>query len=520
MIIGDWLQRREQLSPHRVALIDAASNWQPITYRAWNRTANRTAHWLRTLDVGKGDRVAVLAHNCVAYLDLWFACGKLGAILQPLNWRLTTGELADLIADAEPRVLLYGAEFVAQAQKIRSAPGSVIRWVALDAKTRSDAADPCLDERRHAPDTPPPPVELSWDDPWALCYTGGTTGTPKGAILTHGNIAWNAINTITGWGLTPDDVAILNAPLFHTGGLNVFTAPLVQIGGASIVCRSFDCDQVFDLLADGGVTLLFGVPTMFLALQRHPRWAAASFDRLRLVISGGAPCPQPVFERFWERGIAFKTGYGLTEAGPNTFWLPPEDVQRKPGSVGFPLFYIDARIVDEAGRTCAAGEVGELLVRGPHVCAGYWRRPDETAHTIVDGWLRTGDLARCDDEGYYYIVGRRKDLLISGGENVYPAEVEDVLAAHPDVAEVALIGVADAEWGEVGRAYVVPQNGHAPDADALIAFARERLARFKVPKSVAFVAELPRTGAGKIDKNLLRQWAAQDDPTPAPREEA
>jgi len=307
------------------------------------------------------------------------------------------------------------------------------------------------------------------------------------------------------WGLTPDDVTILNSPLFHTGGLNVFTAPLVHIGGTSIVCRGFDVDQVFDLIRDRGVTITFGVPTMFIALQQHPRWAAADFSRLKLIISGGAPCPLPVFEKFWDRGVDFKTGYGLTEAGPNTFWLPKEDVRRKPGAVGFPLFHVDVKIVNEQGSECSADEVGELLIRGPHVCGGYWKRPAETAQAIVGGWLHTGDLARRDSEGYYTIVGRSKDLIISGGENIYPAEVESVLHAHPAVAEAALIGVSDEKWGEVGRAIVVPHHDALLSAEELNAFCQARLARYKIPKSFVFVESLPKTAAGKIDKKVLRK---------------
>ncbi len=296
-------------------------------------------------------------------------------------------------------------------------------------------------------------------------------------------------------------MTILNAPLFHTGGLNVFTAPLVHIGGASIVCREFDAQQVFDLLRDYPVTLYFGVPTMFVALQEHPRWQEATFSRLRLLISGGAPCPLPVCERFWERGVPFKSGYGLTEAGPNTFWLPDEWVRRKPGAVGFPLFHVGVRVADPSGQECAPGEVGELLVRGPHVCAGYWQQPQATAEAIRDGWLHTGDLARRDEEGCYTIVGRLKEMIISGGENIYPAEVESVLAAHPAVAEVALVGVPDARWGEVGVAFVVAR---APLAEEeLLAFARERLARYKVPRHVLLRDALPRTGAGKVDKRAL-----------------
>ncbi len=494
----DWLGRRALLTPDKVALIDTLSGGRNITYREWDRSANRTANLLRErLRVKKGDRVAVLAMNCVEYLDLWFACGKLGAILQTLNWRLTPSELAGLIDDATPTVLIYSPDFTALADSLRSHtghhPSHFIPISDLQSLISSHS------------DSPPLSPDLSWNDPWVICYTGGTTGLPKGAVLTHRSITANSVNTVMSWGLTPDDVAILNAPLFHTGGLNVFTAPLVHIGGRSIVCQTFDADQVFDLVRHGGATLFFGVPTMFIAMQQHPRWAEADFSRLRLIISGGAPCPLPVFEKFWARGVDFKTGYGLTEAGPNTFWLPPADVRRKPGSVGFPLMHVDVQIVREDGSGCGADEVGELIIRGPHVCAGYWNRPEETANAIVNDWLHTGDLARQDSEGYYYIVGRSKDMIISGGENIYPAEVENVLAAHPAVAEAALIGVPDEKWGEVGKAVVAIANKQSLTADELTNFCRDRLAKYKIPKSVVFIDSLPKTAAGKVDKKLLAE---------------
>jgi fatty-acyl-CoA synthase len=348
-----------------------------------------------------------------------------------------------------------------------------------------------------------------------LCYTGGTTGLPRAAILTHQTITWNAVNTISSWGLSGRDVAVLNAPMFHTGGLNVFTAPLVHAGGCSILCREFDVEQLFDLVEgpvpglgpERGVSCLFGVPAMFQAMQAHPRFATAPLQRLGLVISGGAPCPMPVFERFWARGIDFKTGYGLTEAGPNNFWLPPERVRDKPGAVGWPLLHVEVRIVleAEAGRRVEAGpgEVGELWIRGPHVSPGYADDPEATAASFVDGWLRTGDLARADADGCVTIVGRSKDMIISGGENIYPAEIESALAGHPEVAEAAVIGMPDPRWGEVGCAFVVAAAGCSPSADSLLAGLRERLARYKIPKAVVFVEALPRTGAGKIDKRAL-----------------
>lgn len=502
MLIGDWLGRRAQLSPQKVALIDATNSMRPITYQDWNRAANQTAYFLQALGVQRGERVAILAHNCVEYLDLWFACGKIGAILQALNWRLTTHELAALIADATPSVLVYGAEFASQISSICA--GQPIHRVTLHQSASETDSIP-LAERARYPASAPTPLTLDWNDPWVICYTGGTTGLPKGAVLTHGSVTWNAINTVSSWGLTPDDTTILNAPLFHTGGLNVFTAPLVHIGGTSIVCRGFDAGQVFDLIRDCGVTLYFGVPTTFIALQQHPRWWTGDFTRLKLIISGGAPCPQPVFDRFWERGVDFKTGYGLTEAGPNTFWLPAAEVRRKPGAVGYPLMHIELRIVGAHGQLCGPEQVGELQIRGPHMCAGYWKRPEETASTFVDGWLRTGDLASYDADGCYTIVGRLKEVIISGGENIYPAEVESVLAGHPAVAEVTLIGVSDPTWGEVGRALVVLRPGSRFDRESFLAYGRKRLARYKLPKSVVVVDTLPKTAAGKVDRRLLQE---------------
>jgi fatty-acyl-CoA synthase len=497
----DWLSRREMLSPDRVALVDTLNGGRRITYREWNRVVNQTANFLlEACGVQKGDRVAVLAMNCVEYLNLWFACGKLGTILQTLNWRLTVGELAGLIDDGTPTVLFFGDDFAAQAEALRSRCGQQFSISGLPSLVAQFAP------------SPPPAIELTWDSPWVICYTGGTTGLPKGAVLTYRSITANSVNTVMSWGLTPDDVAILNAPLFHTGGLNVFTAPLVHIGGASIVCRAFSADQIFDLIQQGGATLFFGVPTMFVTLQQHARWAESDFSKLKLVISGGAPCPLSVFEKFWARGVDFKTGYGLTEAGPNTFWLPPADVRRKPGAVGFPLFHVEVKVTDQAGRECGPDEVGELLVRGPHVFAGYWNRPGETAEALVNGWLHTGDLARRDGEGYYYIVGRDKEMIISGGENIYPAEVENVLAAHPAVAEAALIGAPDDRWGEVGRAVVVVASGQSLTAEALLEFCQDRLAKYKIPKSVVFVEALPKTGAGKVDKKLLAELFVKPEP--------
>ncbi|RKG97545.1 acyl-CoA synthetase [Corallococcus carmarthensis] len=492
-IVHDWLARRASLAPERTALVDSLRGGRRISWAEWNDSAHRTALLLRDLGVGLGDRVAVLAYNGVETLDLVFACAKLGAVLQPLNWRLGVEELHGLLSDVAPRVVCFGPEFRPQVDALRSR--LLAHWVPF--------ADPLPGERCFASrddlSGDLPSVELEADSPWVLCSTGGSTGLPKSAVLTHGSLTANAVNTVVSWGLTQDDVALLNAPLFHTGGLNVFTLPLVYVGGASVVCRAFDVDQCFDLIDSGSVSLVFGVPTMFIEMQRHPRFDAVDFSRLKLLISGGAPCPAPVFERFFSRGIPFRTGYGLTEAGPNNFFLPDAAMRSHAGSVGVPLFHVEARIDGEQ----RPGDVGELLLRGPHLCAGYWRRPEETARTFVEGWLRTGDLASRDAQGFFRIEGRAKDLIISGGENIHPSEVESVLAGHPDVAEVAVIGVPDPKWGEVPRALIVPRPGAAPTLEALVAFCSGRLARYKLPRTLRLLDVLPRTSAGKVDRRGL-----------------
>jgi fatty-acyl-CoA synthase len=508
---SDWLARRAALSPNKIALIDNVRGGRGITYRQWNRTANQTAHFLsEKLGVCRGDRVAVLALNDVDVLDVWFACAKVGAIFAPLNHRLTARELGGYIETITPRVVMYGREFVSVVHELQTQPRlTEPTFVALDGTSRARGEDLEFVERTRGSDAQPTSVSLGWDEPWVLCGTGGTTGTPKAAMLTYRSMTANAVNTVSSFELHPTDVTVLNAPLFHTGGLNVFTAPLVMAGGTSIVCRSFDPEEVLSLVASRGVSIFFGVPTMYLGLLQTAGFSAGTLRALRICISGGAPCPEPIFQSYWSQGVALKTGYGLTEAGPNNFWLPTEDVQRKVGSVGAPLFFVDLRIVDRTTRTeVGVGNVGELELRGPHVFKGYWNAPKATSEVLVDGWLRTGDLARQDEEGHVYIVGRSKDLIISGGENVYPAEVEAVLMAHPTVAEVAVIGVSHAKWGQVPRAIVVLRS--PVDAEAvgqveatLRGFCRERLAKYKVPESCRFVPSLPRTGAGKVDKKRL-----------------
>ena len=495
--VTDWLDKRARLTPDRIALIDQSSG-KEITYEQWNARVNRTANFLRSLGVGKGDRVAVYSSNCGEYLDLFWAAPKIGAILQNLNWRLTVHELTGIVESGAPVVMVYSEDWQSQVEELKASFTTVDHVVAISNPVAGERdfadRDSMSDDFEGVP-------ALTLDDPWGIYYTGGTTGLPKGAVITHGNVTWNSINTITSWGITGQHKAPLQLPFFHIGGPNIFMVPMVHAGGATILCSGFDPDETFDLVEQSGITHYVAVPTMFQMLQAHPRWAEADFTRLELVISGGAPCPLPVMEKFWDRGVDFKMGYGLTEASGNNFWLPPEMVREKIGSVGYPIFHIDMKTIREDGSECAVGEGGELLIRGPHVAAGYWRNPDATAEVIRDGWLYTGDLARRDEDGCYYILGRSKEMFISGGENVYPAEIESVLCAHQHVNEAAVVGVPHETWGEVGRAFIVVTGDY--DEQGLRAFLDERLARYKLPRSIVVLDALPLTAIGKLDKKRL-----------------
>jgi len=496
--VTDWLEKRAKLTPDTIALEDADHGTR-TTYAEWNAAANRTARMLDRMGIGKGDLVSVYSVNRREYLDLLFACGKTGAILHNLNWRLTVHELASILGETQPRLLFFSPEWAKQVEQLsdRFPTLSCIPFEADDDRGHGN-----FHQRDH--EVPHwKQVDLEMDHPWGIYYTGGTTGLPKGAIMTHGNMTWNSINTIMSWQLTADDVAALQLPFFHVGGPNIFFLPLIHVGGKTILAREFNVEQTFDLIESSGVTLYIGVPTMYVMLQSHARWESADFSRLKLVISGGAPCPLPVMQRFWDRGVDFKMGYGLTEAAGNNFWMPPGRAPSKPGSVGVPIFHIDMRVVDEDSKPCPPEREGELHIRGPHITPGYYRQPGETAKVLQDGWLKTGDMATYDKDGYYTILGRSKDMFISGGENVYPAEVESVMHAHEAVAEAALIGVPHEKWGEVGCAFVVLNPGFDLKQEQLAAFMVERLAKFKLPRTFHFIDEMPKTVIGKIDKLAL-----------------
>jgi fatty-acyl-CoA synthase len=502
--IGEWLDRREQLTPEKIGLVDLESGAR-LTYRALNLRARALAARLANeYGVRQGDRVAILAANSPEYLDAFFACALLGAMLVPLNWRLTPHELAVMLRDCTPRLIVHDA---GNRQRAASAAEQVLdalpalrlvpTWAFPGAEPELAAlAVPC-----HTADG---------EEPVLILYTSGTTGVPKGALLSHRMLTWNAVNTQVSWGLCDSDVTPTFAPFFHAGGLNVLTTPLYHCGGTVVLLPSAEPGGVLRAVEAERCTIVFAVPTVFQAMMEHPDFAATDFSSVRFCVTGGSSCPLPVIQRYAARGLVFRQGYGLTEVGVNCFSLAPEDALRKAGSVGRPVFHSRARIVDEEGRDVARGAVGELALSGPHVCSGYWGRPEATAEAYREGWWHTGDLVQRDEENYYYIVGRKKDLYISGGENVYPAEVEGVLATHPAIAEVAIIGQPDAKWGEVGLAVVVARAPGTLTAEEVIAFCDGRLARYKIPRRVVFADALPRNAMGKVIKAELRSRYIDD----------
>lgn len=509
MFIGDYLGRRALYSPDAEAIVDAGkSPALRLTYAQLNDRANRLAHWLREdAAVQPGDRVAILARDGVEHLDLFFACGKLGAIHTALNWRLHWQETAEILQRTSPRVLVFSAEFHTPIAALRADPraASVQTWVQIDDEPAPGAV-PLASTLAHDRTAPVTNETVTEETIAALIFTGGTTGYPKAAQVSHRMIAWNTLNTVI-HDLHHNDTYLNVFPLFHTGGLFVYTLPNIILGGRTILVRQFDPDHVLSLIEQEQVTLFAGVPTMYQMLAQAKGWAKADLSSLRFCTSGGAPLPVPLVELYSaEKQVRFKQGFGMTEFGPGIFALAAEDAISHAGSIGRPNFYVDARIVDDANQPVSAGEVGELVLKGPSQSSGYYNDPDATAAAIdADGWFHTGDLATADADRYFRIVDRKKDMFISGGENIYPAEIERILYEHPAVHMCAVVGVPDDRWGEVGVACVVLKPGHSAEPDALLTHMRDRLARYKVPKRVVLLDQLPISGAGKILKRKLQE---------------
>lgn len=515
MLHADVVGERARITPDRLAVVDLQTGLR-LTYAQLDaRAAACALTWRQSLGLEPGDRVALLSGNRLEFLDAFFAAAKSGIVLVPLGTRLTPAEVGYIIGDCRPSVFLYDGD---HADTVRELDGAakVGAWIALDEPARADHA-------RHAdllarrPEGPFVRPRIDPESACCLLYTSGTTGRPKGVILPHRMIAWNGYNTAISWQLRDDDVTSIFTPLYHSGGLGAFLVPVLTVGGTVVLHKGFDPAEVWATIERERCTAVLGVPTIFKMLSEVPQFATVDLSHVRYLISGGAPLPVHLVHAYHARGVVLKQGYGLTEVGVNCFAMTIEDAVRKAGSVGRPLMFTEARLVDDEGGEVPDNEVGELWFRGPHVCRGYWNQPEATAAALdADGWFHTGDLARRDAEGFFYIAGRKKDMLISGGVNVYPAEIEGELLLHEAIADAAVVGIPDDKWGEIGVAFIVVRPRWASPAPAeLSTFLERRLARFKLPKAYVTVESLPRTAYGKVVKGQLRdQYLAAARPGP------
>ena len=510
MYVVDWLHKQALHRPDKVALQDLASG-RAVTYRQFDERASRFAEYLLTsCALEPGARVAVLAHNSSDYLEMLHGCAKAGMIMVCLNWRLQLAELLPILQDADPALLVHGSAFAATAHGIRMGLPQLQRWPAIvlgasDTANAFDAAD-VIDYENCLASASGRVIEMparGMNETWHLLYTSGTTGKPKGVIQTYGMVFFNAVNCMLATGLSANDVLLNVLPFFHTGGLNLYTNPVLHAGGTVLIMQQFDAGATIDLL-DSKVTLFLGVPAIYLLMSQHPSFATTPFRAMRHWSAGGSPMAHSLLELYLAKGVTICFGFGMTETGPTVFICDEAVARSKIGTIGRPVGSMLTRVVRADGSDAGPNERGELLIKGPGVTPGYWNLPQASAAAIVDGWLHSGDIAYADDDGDYYIVDRAKDMYISGAENVYPAEVENVLFQMPQIADAAVIGVADAKWGDVGAAIVVLKANQLLAVAELQEFCRTRLSGYKVPKHVVFLSALPRTPAGKLEKNKLR----------------
>ena len=500
----DWIKRHAERMPARLALVDAHSGLQ-LTYAQFNERANRLASFfVATLGLQPGDRVSILAGNSADYYVVLMACSKAGVILNTLNWRLAVPELAYILNDCQPRLLIYEGEFAQAVSELRERVTLehllvVSESPAAGARRYADALDAGDPAGVIAP-------QLRYDDIWAILYTSGTTGRPKGAQVTYGNFFYNAVGMGQAIDLTSQDVNLNVLPAFHAGGLGLYAGPIFHAGGTLVVMRTFDAAGLLSLIERWRVSVILLVPSIYLMLSQFSDFDRYDLSSVRSWASGGSSLPPALVHQFAAKGIVIQQGFGMTETGPTVFLIDRDNAVRKAGSVGKPVLHTEVTIRDRDGNVLGPNQVGELCIRGGNVTTGYWNQPEATTAALRDGWLHSGDAAMFDNEGFYTIVDRWKDMFISGGENVYPAEVENVNYEHPAVAEAAVVGVLDAKWQEVGRAFVVVKAGQTLSMEEVIAWCQGKLARYKIPKSVVFVDGLPRTAAGKVLKRELREW--------------
>jgi fatty-acyl-CoA synthase len=506
MNIAWWVKRWSVLHPHKTAIIYEDNK---TSYLELHQKVNQACCWLQSLGIEKGDRVAVMLSNCPEFLELYLACSRLGALFVPLNYRLAAPELDYTLTNSRPRLFVFGNEYAGPVftlslndhrpvMSLASIPGRSNSGDVLDYHAGTKACEgqrPFLTESM-APATP--------EEPHVIMYTSGTTGHPKGAVLSHRKTFFNCLNADIFFKLHFDDVMLIVLPLFHSGGLFIQASPVFYKGGTLVIHPSFDPDQAYEDIRKYRVTKFLGVPTVYKSLVKVAPGKGAVNSSLKVAAVGGEKLTPELMAQFREGGFALRQIMGQTETSI-LLWAHEEDAVRKPGSVGRPVFHADVKIVDRQGRLCEIGQVGEIVVRGSIMMTEYWQDPVKSEDTIRGGWLHTGDLARVDQDGYFYLIDRKGDMFISGGENVYPAEVERVLRNHPGIEDIAVVGFPDERWGEVGYAFVIPKPGRDLAAEEVIGSCEGELARYKWPRKVIFKIDFPRTALGKVRKTALKQ---------------
>ncbi|MBO8157318.1 MAG: o-succinylbenzoate--CoA ligase [Bacillaceae bacterium] len=495
--IDNWIERRAELTPDRTALIDRSQNQaQTWSYKALQQSVNKMAWFLQEhLHVQKGDRVAILSDNRGEYLMAYLALAKLGAIAVPLNIRLTADEQAFQIRDSGCRALIFEKTF-------RQRKDELVFSTRIESVFELDSwqeIEPSIHLSKSLPD-----YHKSEHDPYIICYTSGTTGRPKGAVLSHANMYWNAINNILAIDIHSEDRSIVLLPLFHIGGIGLFAFPAFLAGGAVVVAGKFNPDRAIEIIEEEKVTIVMGVPAIHDAIRKSSHFSQTSFQSVRWFYNGGAPCPREVMNAYLSRGLPFGGGFGMTEASPTIFMLSKEDYIEKAGSIGKPVMFCDVKVMNEKGEEANVGEAGELWIKGPNVMKEYWKMPDATMDAFQDGWFKTGDLVRQDEDGFFWVAGRKKDMIISGGENIYPLEVEQVLESFEEVDEAVVIGTPDSKWGEVPVAFIRGKEGMTPERNTLISKCQQKIAKYKIPKRFYLVDDFPRNATGKIAKTQLK----------------
>lgn len=510
--VGDYLSSRSRINGDSIALHDL-DNENKYTYKDLNHRANSLANYFRNeLGINKGDRIAYISRNRIELIDGYYGTGKLGAIMIPYNSRLSARELEQLINKESPKILIYEDIFEDNISAIKDKV-NIEEYIALE----NDGNDEKYQNIINYDTSPVFCKDLDFEDTHLIIHTGGTTGLPKGAMISHRAELFNSMNEICTWGLNYQDSAHIILPLFHTGGWNLLTLPLLHAGGKILINKQFDPKFTLDVIEREKPSLLFGAATIFRMMADLPEFEEADLSSLKWVMAGAAPTPINIMEKFWNKGLKFILGYGMTEAGPNNLstaaqFVEDEEMRAKYASVGKPMYLSMAKIVDENNEEVGVNEVGELIWSGPQIFSGYWDNEEETKETLVDGWVYSGDMAKVDEDGYFYIVGRKKNMFISGGENVFPPEIEKELYKIPEVNEVCVFGVPDDKWDEVGKAVISLKANMEISKDEIKDILRQSLAAYKVPKYIKFVDEIPKNSVGKIViSKIMEIYGTSDD---------